>query len=140
LNPIAEPGGRSIQLGLSPAPFTAQFKEYTRDVLFNEKMLPLDEAAKLLPRGKSKSALYRWWRYGYLGVRLECQRIGRNLYTSPEALERFTTSLAATRENPTAEPEVHAELATLPLKRRSSSKTSFDAEAILQRAGIRRAG
>ena len=106
-------------------------------------MLSLDEAAKLLPGGKSKSALYRWWKHGHRGVRLECRMVGRNLYTSREALDRFTAAVADAAASPIREavPEAVAP-SPMPLPLRKikptpAAKPMFDAEAILQRAKIK---
>src|SRR4051794_6127738 len=104
-------------------------------------MLPLEDAAKLLPGGKSKSALYRWWKTGYRGVRLECRMIGRNLYTSREALDRFTAAVTDAAAGPIE--TVVADVAEPPpkplpkIKTAPAAKPVFDAEAILARAGIR---
>src|SRR5438309_5033972 len=104
-------------------------------------MLSLEDAAKLLPGGKSKSALYRWWKPGYRGVRLECRMVGRNLYTSREALDRFTAAVADAAAGPM--PKVIAEVVERPsqplptIKSAPAAKPVFDAEAILARAGIR---
>ena len=110
-------------------------------MLFDQQMLTLDDAAKLLPGGKSKSALYRWWKNGYRGVRLECRMVGRNLYTSREALDRFTAAVADAAANPIVKPEPEAVLRPAPvmpkIKSSPAAKPTFDAEAILARAGIR---
>src|SRR4051794_24378219 len=106
-------------------------------------MLPLEDAAKLLPGGKSKSALYRWWKTGYRGVRLECRMIGRNLYTSREALDRFTAAVADAAAGPIEKAVAEAAEPSPPpqplpkIKTAPAVKPVFDAEAILARAGIR---
>ena len=118
-------------------------------MLFTEKMLTLDEAAKLmpLPGGCSKSSLYRWWRYGYNGVKLECRRVGRAVFTSLEALERFAAALAEVRtEANAAQPsEDVEEQATpkrgpvpmrLPSPQRNVPRPAFDAQRVLERAGL----
>jgi hypothetical protein len=69
--------------------------------------------------------------------------IGRNLYTSREALDRFTAAVADAAAGPMSKavPEV-AEPAPQPLpkiKTAPAAKPVFDAEAILARAGIRMA-
>jgi hypothetical protein len=77
------------------------------------------------------------------GVRLECRRIGRNLYTSHEALDRFTAAVADVAAGPieTAVAEASEPVPTpkpLPkIKTAPAAKPVFDAEAILARAGIR---
>jgi hypothetical protein len=54
--------------------------------------LSLAQAGKQI--GKSPSALFRWHRDGCRGIRLECIRLGRSLYTSEPALEVFARDLA----------------------------------------------
>lgn len=64
-----------------------------------EHLLSFSEAAQCLPtingRRLAPSTLYRWCRRGVNGVRLEYIRVGRNMVTSREALERFFVALAA---------------------------------------------
>lgn len=59
-----------------------------------ERVLPLNKAAKLVPRvrpGKKVhiATLRRWHSPGLRGTQLECIRIGGTLCTSVEALQRF---------------------------------------------------
>ena len=117
-------------------------------MLFTEKMLTLDEAAKVmpLPSGCSKSSLYRWWRYGYNGVKLECRRVGRALFTSREAVERFAAALAEVRAEDNADPSQDlAEVAAqkrgsipmrVPSAQRKVPRPAFDAQRVLERAGL----
>lgn len=63
-------------------------------MLCNERMLSLDEAGAFLPGRPSKTSVWRWCRRGLNGVRLEYVRIGRRMWTSAEALERFARRLA----------------------------------------------
>ena len=117
-------------------------------MLFTEKMLTLDEAAKLMPvpGGCSKSSLYRWWRDGYHGVKLECRRVGRGLFTSLEAVERFAAKLGESGANVPAKTHVeHEPTAAAPVTRvsvplatveRKPRRPAFDAQGILERAGI----
>ena len=66
--------------------------------LNQDNLLSLREAVRFVPciNGKRRavSTLYRWCRQGIKGVRLEYVRIGRNVATTPEALERFFAALA----------------------------------------------
>ena len=118
-------------------------------MLFTEKMLTLDEAAELmpLPGGCSKSSLYRWWRYGYNGVKLECRRVGRALFTSREAVERFAAALADVRTADDADEssqdveEVAAQKRRpipmrVPSPQRNVPRPAFDAQRVLERAGL----
>lgn len=67
-------------------------------MLFDEKLLSLEQAGKCLPGRPSRTTLWRWCRKGLNGVKLEYRRMGRKILTSQEALERFTLSLAAADE------------------------------------------
>lgn len=55
-----------------------------------EDLITLEEARQQVP-GKTPaySTVYRWTTVGCNGVRLQAQRIGKTIYTSYEALERF---------------------------------------------------
>lgn len=67
-------------------------------MLFDETLVSLVEAAKLLPAPNGKhphaSTLWRWSTKGIGGIHLETRRVGARLFTSREALERFTKALA----------------------------------------------
>ena len=63
-------------------------------MLFSEKVFPLPEAADRLPGKRSRTTLWRWCAKGVRGVFLEHRVIGREIWTSMEALERFTARLA----------------------------------------------
>jgi hypothetical protein len=54
--------------------------------------LSLAQAARLVD--KSPSCLFRWHRDGVQGVRLDCLRFGRSLFTSEAALEQFARDVA----------------------------------------------
>lgn len=74
--------------------------------LENEKLITLREVPKLLPPRPSGrrlhiSAVYRWVYRGVRGVRLESIRIGGMLYTTREALDRFSKQLSSGLEPPT---------------------------------------
>jgi len=67
--------------------------------LNQDNLLSLREAVRYVPsingRRRAVSTLYRWCRRGIKGIRLEYVRVGRNVATTPEALERFFAALAA---------------------------------------------
>lgn len=63
-----------------------------------ETPLTLTQAARLVPltrldRPAPVRTILRWVRHGVRGVRLEAVRIGGRWVTTPEALERFTSTL-----------------------------------------------
>lgn len=64
-----------------------------------EQLIDLTKASKLLPiiNGKrvSTNAIWRWCRKGIQGTQLEYVRVGRRIFTSAQALNRFTNALAA---------------------------------------------
>lgn len=70
-----------------------------RSSLVRESLLTFSEAVRYLPkvngRRHAPSTVYRWCKQGINGVRLEYIRVGRNMVTTREALERFFTALAA---------------------------------------------
>ena len=63
-----------------------------------EDLLSLTEATKVIPKVNrkrmAKSTLWRWCRKGLRGVHLEYVRVGRDIATSREALNRFFVALA----------------------------------------------
>ena len=68
--------------------------------LQRERLFSLSEAARLRPPGRRgrpthTSMLYRWITRGLRGHRLEAIRLGGQLYTSAEALQRFADRLTA---------------------------------------------
>ena len=80
-------------------------------MLANEQILTLSAATKHIPDHPHTSTLWRWCRQGLMGVRLEYQRVGRRIYTSREALQRFFESVteadraAYASSHPTASPQ-----------------------------------
>ena len=50
-----------------------------------EILVPLTEAVQLLPSRPHFSTLWRWYRRGVFGVRLETVVIGGRRYTSPSS-------------------------------------------------------
>jgi hypothetical protein len=64
----------------------------------NEELLPLREAAKLLPRRRAGkpthgSTLLRWAQRGLRGVKLEVVQVGATKCTTEKALRRFFDEL-----------------------------------------------
>lgn len=64
----------------------------TTELITLQNRLTTGEAAKV--SRKSPSCIFRWWRDGVRGVHLECIRLGRTLYTSEAALEKFGREVA----------------------------------------------
>ena len=102
-----------------------------------EDVMGLTEVTKILPKvnGKRPSipTLWRWCRKGLRGVQLEYIRVGRDIATSRQALNRFFTALAE-RDEPLAAPP-----AGRPLPRttsRSRQRAIEEAERICEEAGI----
>jgi len=68
--------------------------------LDTETLIPLSEAAALLPRRRGNrpthpSTLFRWASVGLRGVVLEIVQVGGTKCTSREALNRFFSRLAS---------------------------------------------
>ncbi len=78
-------------------------------MLQTESLIALKEAGQHVPGGKSYGAVYHWYRNGVEGVKLECRRFGRDLFTSIEALDRFAARLAEACQSPEGEAEGGAE-------------------------------
>ncbi len=102
-----------------------------------EALLSLTEATKVLPRVNGKrpaiATLWRWCRKGLRGVHLEYVRMGRNIATSREALNRFFNALAAVDppiENPPVAPK------EMRLTPRDRQRMLDEADRILTKAGI----
>jgi len=105
----------------------------------NETIVSLTEATKILPRVNGKrpaiSTLWRWCRKGLRGVHLEYIRVGRNIATSREALNRFFSALADA-DQPLAQPPspiTRPGRDPTPAVRRRALE---DADRILEEAGI----
>lgn len=111
----------------------------------SEQVVGLTEASKIIPprngRRVAASTLWRWCRKGIGGVRLEYIRLGRNIATSTQALNRFFCALAE-NDPDTATTLTTAETArSFPTRQRSlppaARRASLEqADRILERAGI----
>jgi hypothetical protein len=66
----------------------------------NEDLLTLSEIAERLPIPKNRTTLWRWCRIGVRGIRLEYRKLGREMLTSVEAVERFSQALAQADTEP----------------------------------------
>jgi hypothetical protein len=64
-----------------------------------EKLMPLHTAvSKATGWNGNPSTIYKWWRDGVGGVRLEATYMGRRLFTSVEAVQRFQSAVGKKRE------------------------------------------
>ena len=72
--------------------------------MIQEALVPLSKARELFPQAPSPATLERWVRIGAHGVKLEIIRIGKNRYTSEEAVHRFIDAQNPQVEYP--EPEI----------------------------------
>ena len=98
-----------------------------------QKLIPLAEAARLMPCGPTSNTIWRWCRRGIRGIRLEYLRLGHRVVTSEAAIGRFAQRLAEADTPPmSAAP-------TQPPKKRTPRRRERDiqkAEATLAQAGI----
>lgn len=105
----------------------------------NEMLLSLTEATKALPpvngRRPAIATLWRWCRKGLRGVRLDYVRVGRNIATSREALNRFVNALAAS-DSHLCDSEIHKCDPRPTASSRDRKRMLDDADKILDRAGI----
>ena len=59
-----------------------------------ENLMPLHTAVRrAIGWSGNSSTIYKWWRDGVGGVRLEASYVGRRLFTSVEAVERFRAAV-----------------------------------------------
>jgi len=108
-----------------------------------EQIVSLTEATKILPKVNGKrpaiSTLWRWCRKGLGGVQLEYIRMGRNIATSQEALNRFFIALAEADETPAClgadTPRSRPEREPTPAERQRERE---ETHRFLVEAGIRR--
>ena len=63
--------------------------------IMSEEVVSLPDASQLFPVKPDPSTMWRWARIGCRGVKLESIKMGKNYYTSRQAVTRF---LVATQE------------------------------------------
>ena len=104
-----------------------------------KQIINLTQAAKILPLRRGKriaiSTLWRWCRKGLHGVQLDYVRIGRNIATSREALNRFFNALAEmdTLSEGDSQPVIRRKPDPTPAIRRRQLE---EADRVLEEAGI----
>jgi hypothetical protein len=71
--------------------------------LLQEDCFPLAKAPAKIPSRPALQTLYRWWKRGIKGVKLEVVKVGNRPYTSREALDRFFNRISdpASHQEPT---------------------------------------
>ncbi len=67
----------------------------------DEARVTFQEAASLLPGRPHPTTLWRWCRVGLDGVFLEYEKVGRILFTSREAIQRFVHTSTEQHKNTT---------------------------------------
>lgn len=100
----------------------------------NEKLIPVREVPKYLPRRPNKktihiSAIYRWAHKGLQGHKLEIIRIGGTSYTSREAIQRFADALSGCHQ--------HQNDSISPLTKSRQSQALRAEQLVYQELGIR---
>ena len=103
-------------------------------ISMTEKLIALGDVPSAIPRPSSKArkisrdAVYRWTRFGLAGVApLETVYIGREQFTSQEALNRFFARVSAAKMKRTAAP---------PVPDPSTTASHQEADAKLQELGM----
>jgi hypothetical protein len=79
-------------------------------ISLSDRLLTMAEAAKSLPGRPHASSIWRWYKKGARGVRLETILRGGRRFTSVEAIERFiiaTTAAADGQPKPRRTPRQH---------------------------------
>ncbi len=71
--------------------------------IHTEGLLTAHTAARTLPTRPHHSTIYRWFRRGSRGVRLESVMLGGTRYTSREALQRFAERVTAAADGESVE-------------------------------------
>jgi hypothetical protein len=99
--------------------------------ILSEAIVSLAEAAKIIPTRPDVSTLWRWYRRGVRGIRLETVIIGGKRYTSRESIQRFIERTT----------EAHDKGAAAPAKpfartRRNRNAAVTEAKKKLQAPGI----
>jgi hypothetical protein len=64
-------------------------------ISLDETLVTLAQAARMLPGRPHISTLWRWYRRGVGGIKLETILVGGRRFTSAEALSRFTSRATA---------------------------------------------
>jgi hypothetical protein len=76
--------------------------------IHKEQLLTLEQAARCFPGRVAPSTLWRWYRKGVRGIRLDTVVVGGKRLTSTQALERFaeaSTAASAAAAAGTTSPE-----------------------------------
>ena len=94
--------------------------------VFNEETLNLNKAAGLLPERPHASTLWRWYKRGLRGIKLETIVIGGVRHTSKEALQRFIDRTTAEHDG--------IDSSQAPCRKRAAAIAKAEAE--LEAAGI----
>jgi len=105
----------------------------------HETIINLTQATKILPLRRGKriaiSTLWRWRRKGLRGVRLEYVRIGRNIATSREALNRFFNALTEIDTLPEGDSQLASRRKPDPTPS-ARRRQLGEADRVLEEAGI----
>ena len=100
--------------------------------IHNEHLLTLPQVAQELPRRNNKNihstTVWRWTRRGIRGVCLESVRIGGTVYSSREALQRFSEALSQVEGLSMSAPEKDI--------RRPALRSHCQAESNLRKEGF----
>ena len=83
------------------------------------------EATKYIPGRPNPATVWRWYKRGVRGVRLETAVVGGRRYTSRQAIQRFIDRCTAAADGPTASS-----------LRRTRARAIAQAEKELDQAGI----
>ncbi len=104
-------------------------------MLEREELLQLVELAKRTPGRPHASTLWRWCTRGFNGVRLEYRKVGRRIFSSLAAMERFSCATAEA-DPPPSRPSARQRLEPRHRDKADRSPSLARAEATLRRAGI----
>jgi hypothetical protein len=89
-------------------------------------LLSMTQAAKILPGRPNCSTMWRWWRRGIHGHKLETVLIGGRRYTSRAAIEAFIAATTASAGGVPSESQVS----------RQRQREKEDSKSTLDQAGI----
>jgi hypothetical protein len=70
--------------------------------MLEETLIPIAEAARLVPGRPHLATLHRWIARGCRGIRLESILVGGRRFTSREAIARFIQGTSAQRDSTSA--------------------------------------